>query len=145
MSQLSTIEWTPSKGNPLPECTTEVSFDVTDIMPGTTRVRVSYKLLGPLVEFVVPSPVAKDAKKIRQGPSELVEEYRKKEGNEEADEEADESILTHVDRELKLKAVGKPASATLEVSLVDLTDSGEVLDHHSSRGSISFKLSVKTP
>jgi hypothetical protein len=130
MAQLTNPLWEPQSNNPLPRCVTTVKFTAK---PGRSAagppatVRITYKLRGSLVRFVLPSPGPAGSVVVSQTGNMLVDDHRGV---------ADAFSVT---RTLTLQASGHPALETLDVAVADLVN-GVPVNEHSSSTNITFAL-----
>jgi hypothetical protein len=128
MAQLSDPDWQPPSNNPLPRANTTVTFVATPRGNPDGGVRVTYFLVDPHVQFVLPSPPAAGAVEVSQAQDRLVEDHT-----------AITTDSTSITRALTLQAIGQPALATLRVSVADMVGRIPVRER-SSEDSITFTL-----
>jgi hypothetical protein len=129
MAQLLTEpDWKPPTGNPLPVADTTVEFVVQPRGNPDGGVRVTYTMVDPHLQFVLPSPPPNGVQVVSHAQDRLVEDHP--------------GIRTEaapIARMLKVKGIGHPVLATLRVSVADLVGQIPVREH-SSTDSITFSL-----
>ena len=140
MAQISKPDWQPRPVTSMPVLTT-VTFNVR---PGgsATLTRVHYQLISPRVVFASPAdtsllpPAERGASDPKPSPSSRSERVID-------DDYVLPSGLTKVTRALRLELVSpelKPATATLLVTIFDVTSSGDLVGKATDSQQITFTL-----
>jgi len=128
MAQLSDPDWQPPSNNPLPKADTTVTFTAHPRGEPDGGVRVTYFMVDPHVQFVLPSQAADGAVVVSQAQDRLVEDHP-----------GIKADATSIRRTLALRVIGRPVLATLRVSVADMVG-GVPVRERASEDSITFTL-----